>query len=90
MPADFIAVDRNAKYGRDVSDVIRSILDVENRLGDLKARLDHMTDGADYSQIETHCGVPTGNGDELYNVIAGAITELGGDTNIRTLIERFG
>lgn len=56
-----------------------------NLLTDLKDAMEQMTDGVSYTTIETEFGLPTGKGDEVYNLLVGAVAEINGDTSLLQL-----
>lgn len=96
MPRDFIRIDvsiTTQKYGPDLMLFIanfRSAVELGNRLKDI---LDHNTDGTNYADIEVLFGLPAGNGDEIYNLVSGALAALKGtaqSTDGLTLMARVG
>lgn len=47
----------------------------------IKYLMDNMVAGSDYSQLETRFGLPTGQGQTVYNLVAGAWSQLGLNDN---------
>ena len=47
----------------------------------LKAAMDQMIDGTDYSRIEAEFGLATGKGAIVYNLLSGSVAEWAADSN---------
>ena len=47
----------------------------------IKYLMDNMIAGSDYTQLETRFGLPTGQGQTVYNLVAGAWAQLGLNDN---------
>jgi hypothetical protein len=81
MAIDFITVntgDGAATFAADLvrfKELYRQTLDLGEKLKDI---MDHNTDGSSYTGIETKFGLPAGNGDEVYNLVAGTLAALKG------------
>ncbi len=92
MPIDFIKVDpglSTQKYAGDLISAIGSLRSAWNSIKRIKEIMDHNTDGADFAPVATLFGLPTGNGDEVYNLVAGALASLD-DADPQALISRVG
>jgi hypothetical protein len=87
MPVNYITVDRSKQQGADLLRVVETLRDNQARLAAIKDLMDNMTDGVTYTNIETQFGVMAGKGDELYNLVAGAVSELAADTNFGSLMD---
>jgi hypothetical protein len=89
MAINFITVDRSRQMGADLLNVIETLRLYQDKLRQHKELMDNMTDGVTYTDIETQYGVPTGKGDETYNLVAGTVSELAADTNFGQLVDWF-
>lgn len=89
MAINYITVDRSRQMGNELLNIIEMLRLYQDKLRQQKELMDNMTDGTDYTAIETQYGVQTGKGDETYNLIAGTVAELAADTNFSQLIDWF-
>lgn len=87
MPINYITVDRARIQWNDLLNIIDNLRFYQDKLRQEKEKMDNMTDGADYTAIESQYGIPTGKGDEVYNLVAGATSELAADTNLSQLLD---
>jgi hypothetical protein len=76
MPLNQITVDTSKEHGAEAYNIIVAIEKLQDDVRRMKEQLDNMTDGTSYTEIETRFGVPTGKGDEFYNLWAGASAHL--------------
>lgn len=60
-----------------------------SRLSEIKAQLDQMITGADYTLIEAMFGLAAGQGVILYNIVAGAKADIAASANIQELQNWF-
>jgi hypothetical protein len=51
--------------------------------------MDKMIDGTDYTAIETYYKLPAGTGQTVYNLVAGAVTDIA-SANLLQLVQRLG
>ena len=89
MAITYITVDRSKHMGSDLLNIIEGFRSLQDRLRQHKEMMDNMTDGVTYTAIETQYGIATGKGDETYNLVAGAVSELNADTNFSQLVDWF-
>jgi len=87
MPVNYITIDRSKNMGGELLNIIEQLRLYQDKLRQHKELMDNMTDGVTYLNIETQYGVATGKGDDLYNLVAGAVSELAADTNFLNLID---
>jgi len=96
MAIDFITVDNGvttATFAQDLirfKELFRQTLDLGDKIKDI---MDHNTDGSNYAGIETKFGIATGLGDDVYNLVAGALAAMKGTSQSSdgmTLIGRVG
>jgi hypothetical protein len=87
MPVNYITVDAARKQGGELLTIIENLRYYQDRLRQEKEKMDNMTDGVTYAAIETQYGIPTGKGDEVYNLVSGASSELAADTNFAQLLD---
>jgi hypothetical protein len=89
MAVTYIKVDLSKRLGADLRQTVVYGEQFDERLHRLKDVMDTMIDGTDYSRLETEFGVPTGQGETVYNLVAGAATDTAG-ANITQLLNRLG
>ena len=70
--ADYINISSDTRHGAAVRQAVNYTQETAERLTQLKALFDEMVDGADYSVIETQLGLEAGQGEIVYNLVAGA------------------
>lgn len=81
MPTDFIKINRSTGdiYASDLFSLIsllRSALDIGAKVKD---QFNHNTDGTSYTGLESLFGLPPDSGDEVYNLVLGALAALKGE-----------
>jgi hypothetical protein len=89
MAVTYIKVDISKRLGADLRQAVVHGAEFDERLHRLKDVMDTMIDGTDYSRLETEFGVATGQGETVYNLVAGAATDTAG-VNITQLLNRLG
>jgi hypothetical protein len=87
MAINYITVDAARKQGGELLSIIDNLRYYQDRLRQEKEKMENMTDGITYTAIETQYGIPTGKGDEVYNLVTGATAELAADTNFVQLLD---
>lgn len=87
MAVNYITVDRSRQQGNDLLSIIDNLRYYQDRLRQEKEKMENMTDGVTYAAIETQYGIPTGKGDEVYNLVTGATAELAADVNFAQLLD---
>lgn len=87
MPVNYITVDQSKRMGAELLAIVEQLRSSQDKLRQHKEMMDNMTDGITYANIETQYGIPTGKGDDLYNLVAGAVSELAADTNFTNLLD---
>jgi hypothetical protein len=89
MAVTYIKVDVSKRLGADLRQTVVYGEQFDERLHRLKDVMDTMIDGTDYSRLETEFGLVTGKGETVYNLVAGAATDVSG-VNITQLLNRLG
>lgn len=87
MAINYITVDREKSLGNQTIAIVNTLREYQDKLRQLKEIMDNMTDGTDYTKIEAQFGLVTGKGQPLYNLVAGATSELAVDSNFVNLID---
>jgi hypothetical protein len=87
MAINYITVDAARKQGGELLSILDNLRYYQDRLRQEKEKMENMTDAVTYTAIETQYGIPTGKGDEVYNLVAGASAELAADTNLTQLLD---
>ena len=89
MPTTFIPVNTTARLGNELRRTIDLLRELRDRLEKLRFVLDTQVDGANYSMVESQFGLQAGDGQLVYNLVAGAYAAV--DTvSVQQLINRVG
>ena len=89
MAIDHIAIDTAQRLGLALRNELDRLALARRNITHLKAVMDHMTDGSDYAAIATKFGAGVGEGQALYNLVAGAVDDLA-TADMNSLLERVG
>jgi uncharacterized protein YecE (DUF72 family) len=89
MAVTYIKVDVSKRLGADLRQTVVHGAEFDERLHRLKEVMDTMIDGTDYSRIETEFGLVAGQGQTVYNLVAGAAAGTAA-TDIHQLLVRLG
>ncbi len=89
MAVTYIKVDISKRLGADLRQTVVHGAEFDERLNRLKDVMETMIDGTDYSRIETEFGLTAGQGQTVYNLVAGAVTDTAA-ANIHQLLVRLG
>lgn len=87
--ADYIHVSSDTRHGAALRQAVNYQQESLERLRALKATLDEMVAGADYSVIETRFGLQAGEGELVYNLTVGALAEID-VANVTQFLARLG
>lgn len=96
MALDFIVVDSTtttAKFAHDLITLTRQLRETVDRLDFVKAVMDHSNTGSNFTQIETLFGLPSGQGQTVYDLVNGTRMAIAGtaqNANALSLIDRVG
>jgi hypothetical protein len=90
VAANYITVSLDERLGGRIRDIVDMLASRRSMLRDLKAALETMVDGSDYSMIEAELGLPAGKGQTVYNLVSGALSELDADTSFNQLLSWLG
>lgn len=90
MANNFIAISTTLPKGVAILNAATQLSVVRDQLTLIKAAMDNMTAAADFTLIESTFGIPTGKGQTVYNLIAGAVSTMAADTNIIDLTAWLG
>lgn len=89
MPTNFLQVNTSTRLGADLRRAVDQLRDVRDRLERLKNVLDTQVDGVNYSLVESQFGLQAGEGQTVYNLVAGAFTAVDAAA-VQQLINRVG
>lgn len=89
MAQDFIAVDKTQNMGADLLTAKETLRNVTDRLQWIKDTMDHNVADPDYADIETLFGIPTGEGQTVYNLVSGTVAQLD-NADVLALFSRVG
>jgi hypothetical protein len=96
MAGDFIKLTRNddtATHVQDLLALVRSMRAAYDQASKVKETMSHMHDGQDFSALETNYGVPTGQGQAVFDLVNGALGSMTGTFQVddaKELTERVG
>lgn len=86
----YVKVNTNLRLGNELQKVGDMLAATQAHLLQIKNVMDNMTDGVDFTVIETNFGIPTGTGNGAYVTIAAAATAMTGSSAIQTTINALG
>lgn len=86
MANNFIGINLGTRLGSSLMSGSQNLNWSIDVLTSLKAAMDNMVAGADYSIVEAQFGIPAGKGQILYNLVAGAVADMNASANITQLL----
>ena len=89
MATTYIPVNTGQRLGADLRRVVDLLRDVRDRLERLKNIMDTQVDGVDYTLIASQFGLPAGDGQLVYNLLAGSFAAVD-VAAVNLLINRVG
>lgn len=96
MAADFILIDRfdnTNPFASELITVAAQLRAAQETLLKIQAKGFRMFSGSDFSTFETNYGIPTGQGQTVFDLINGTVMALAGtaqNANAQELINRVG
>jgi hypothetical protein len=90
MPTTFIPINTGQRLGQQLRTAVDQLQAARQALQKLKATMDTQINGSDYSMIEAQFGLQAGQGQTLYNLVAGGNTDLAGSVNVTELLSWCG
>lgn len=96
MPVDFIHPDTTvttAPFAGKLVSLTRQLRDTIDLLDEVKTIMDHNNNGVAFTAIETLFGLPTGQGQTVYDLCNGSMQAISGtaqNSNALSLINRVG
>ena len=96
MAGNFIKLVRNvdtATHVQDLLTTVRTLRTAYEHLAKVKETMNRMHDGEDFSALEENYGVPTGQGQAVFDLVNGALGSMNGTFQVddaKELIERVG
>lgn len=86
MPNNYIAINQAVLLGSNLEGAICTLSQVKARLEQIKANMDNMTDGVTFTTLESSYGIPSGKGQTVYNLVAGAVADVSASSNVVNLL----
>lgn len=86
MPDNYIGVNQQSRLGGTLQSSLNGLALHTGTLKQLKLDMDNMTDGVSFATVESSFGIPAGKGQTVYNLIAGAVSEINAATNLNNLL----
>jgi len=62
--------------------IVSQLRQVVATINDVSNMMSHMTDGVDFTMIESQFGVPTGEGQTIYNLVSTLKTQIGASSAV--------
>lgn len=92
MARDFILINQDTATSRTQSNnlvnyiaMLRRVIDLGNEVKDV---FDHNVAAPNFDDIEPLFGVATGQGELVYNLVLGSVSELEADSNVGQILGR--
>lgn len=89
MATTYIATNTTRRLGADLRQAVHALKEARSDFRELKATMETMIDASDYTLLETEFGLPTGQGQTVYNLVSGALTDMEA-SNINQTVIRLG
>lgn len=97
MAIDFIKIDTSSPNTAPLAPLLKSYassMRTTYNIGkQLIGQMTHQNDGTTFTLIETLCGLPTGKGQTVFNLVNGSIGSMEGTfqvTDAKTITEQLG
>ena len=91
MAQNYISISQNVgRFAQSLLSVTNSLASQRDLLILLKRDMDQMVNGTDYTMLESNFGLPTGKGQTVYNLVAGAVAELASASNFNLMFDYLG
>jgi hypothetical protein len=78
MATTYIPINTSVRLGASLRRAVDLLTTARDQLADLKAAMDTQVNGTDYSMVESQFGLQTGQGQTLYNLVAGVVSDQTG------------
>lgn len=85
MPNNYIQLTQQTPLSAGLQQSINVFSTLLSRLQQFKLDMDNMTDGVTFSTLEQAYGIPSGKGQTVYNLLAGAVADLNASTSLSNL-----
>jgi len=89
MAINFTPVDRTKTLGNELYSLVTAFRTNHSKLKEIKDIMDSMTDGVDFTNIESQFGLRVGDGQANYDLIVGNLAELNGSPNFKRMNDRI-
>lgn len=89
MATTWIPTNTNTRLGADLRQAVHALKETRSDFRELKAVMETMIDASNYALLETEFGLPAGLGDDAYNLVSGALSDMEG-ANINQTVIRLG
>ena len=89
MATTYISTNTSKRLGADLRQAVHALKEVRSDFRELKAVMETMIDGTNYTLLETEFGLATGTGQTTYNLVSGSLTDME-DANINQTVIRLG
>ena len=89
MATTYITITDGSRLGNQARNAVTTIQSARKQIVDLKAIMETQIDNGSYTLLEQQFGLQAGQGETLYNLIAGVNTDMS-TFNVGALIARLG
>jgi hypothetical protein len=95
MAIDFITVtvDANKTQSTQLKNFTALVAQVYGMAAQIRNKMTHMYNGADFTMLETEFGIPSGKGQEVFDLLNGSVNAMDGtmqNSNLKTITEKLG
>jgi hypothetical protein len=90
MATLYVPVTLGSIHADRLMSAVNTLRNAECKLSSVKQVMDAMIDGADYSELETYFGLPTGEGSSVWTNVSNALTEIQNDATVQQLMDMLG
>lgn len=89
MPNNYIQINQTSQRGGSLYQAVANYYAAKDSLALILANFQQMTDGVDYSTIESAYGIPAGKGQTVNALVTNALGELNAAANCNTMVNDF-
>lgn len=89
--SDYIQIDTTVPGGKGsgLSNTIASGRTFRDGLQNFKGQMEEMVVGGSFTEVETRFGLASGDGETVYNLVAGALADMEASDGIGQLLTRL-
>lgn len=89
MPNNYIPINQTSQRGSSLFNAVANYYASKASLALILADFQAMTDGVDFTTIESAFGIPTGKGQTINALVTNALSEMNAATNSNALVNQL-